>query len=292
MTGFLKKFKPITPGTRFKVNLNYKRLVKNKIEKYLLGNIAKKGGRNNTGRIMVRHQGGGCKRRYRKVLFKRVPFVGIVTNFEYDPNRTSFLAKVFSITDNTYKYILAPENLNIGDTISYGKDVTDLSIGNSTQLKNIPTGTLIHNIEIKPYKGGQLVRSAGSFAYLVEKVDNKYAHVRLRSGEQRLINLNCFASIGIVGNSANNLVQKGKAGKTRWLGIRPTVRGIAMNPVDHPHGGGQGKTSGGRPSVTPKGRPTKGSPTRKRKFNDLVLFPARKLKLLKKKSTRKGKFSY
>jgi large subunit ribosomal protein L2 len=288
----LKIFKPKTPGTRFKVILNYKKLSKNKIEKYLLGVVHNKGGRNNLGRVTVQHQGGGLKNRYRKILFKRFEFLGTVVSFEYDPNRTAFLAKIFCMPKNIYTYILAPKDLNIGDTIESGVNISNFNVGSTTTLRNIPIGSLIHNIEIKPNKGGQLVRSAGSFAQLIEKISNKYARVRLRSGEQRLINLNCYASLGVLDNGDHNLIRVGKAGKNRWLGIRPTVRGVAKNPVDHPHGGGQGKTSGGRPSVTPKGLPTKGQPTRKKPYPSCILISSRRLKLLKKQSTRKGKFSY
>jgi large subunit ribosomal protein L2 len=288
----LKFFKPKTPGTRFKITLNYKKLSKNKIEKYLLGVVHKKGGRNNLGRITVQHQGGGLKNRYRKILFKRFDFLGTVISFEYDPNRTAFLAKIFCTPKNNYTYILAPKGLNIGDTIESGVNISNFNVGSTTILRNIPIGSLIHNIEIKPNRGGQLVRSAGSFAQLIEKISNKYARIRLRSGEQRLINLNCYASLGILDNSDHNLIRIGKAGKNRWLGIRPTVRGVAKNPVDHPHGGGQGKTSGGRPSVTPKGLPTKGQPTRKKPYSSCILISSRRLKILKKQSTRKGKFSY
>lgn len=289
---FIKKYKPITAGTRFKIILKNKRLKKSKLEKYLVKKLNKNGGRNNTGRITVRHRGGGHKKRYRDVLFKRKNFLGTVCGFEYDPNRTSFLAKVYSYSSNDYLYIIAPQDLTIGDEIKYNSNLnTTLNIGDSTLLKNIPIGSLIHNIEIKPGRGGQLVRSAGGFAQLIEKIDN-FARIRLKSGEQRLVSLNCFASFGIIDNADHRLINRGKAGTNRWLGRRPKVRGVAMNPVDHPHGGGEGRTSGGRPSVTPKGKPTKGSPTRKKKINKNVLITSRTLKFLKKKSTRKGKFTY
>lgn len=290
----IKKYKPITSGTRFKIILKNKKLKKIKLEKKLIKGLSKKGGRNNFGRITVRHRGGGHKRKYRNILFKRIPLSGSVCNFEYDPNRTSFLAKLYCFTNLKYYYILAPQNLIIGDEIIYSKNISkikNLSVGDSTLLKNIPVGSLIHNIEIIPGKGGQLIRSAGCFAQLIEKVDN-FARIRLKSGEQRFVSLNCFASLGIIDNTDHRLINKGKAGTNRWLGIRPTVRGVAMNPVDHPHGGGEGRTSGGRPSVTPKGNPTKGSPTRKKKLNKNIIVSSRNLKILKKKSTRKGKFSY
>lgn len=288
----LKPYNPITPGTRFRININYKKLLKLKLEKNLITKNTKKGGRNNTGRITVRHIGGGSKKRYRLILFKRISFIGIITNFEYDPNRTSFLAKIFLKNLNIYKYILATEKMSLGDIIIYDSNLNEPQLGDSTLLKNISSGSLIHNIEIKPNKGGQLARSAGCFAYLLEKVDNKFARIKLKSKEQRLISLNCFASIGIISNSDHFLTKIGKAGKNRWLGIRPTVRGVAMNPIDHPHGGGQGKTSGGRPSVTPKGILTKGIPTRKNSYPKFILLSSRRVKLLKKKSTRTGKFSH
>jgi len=176
---------------------------------------SKHGGRNNTGRITVRHIGGGCKRRYRQILFKRFPFIGIVINLEYDPNRTSFIAKIFLKDLKIFKYVLAPENIIIGDFIIYNPQLKNPQLGDSTILKNIPTGTIIHNIELKPNKGGQLARSAGCFAYLLEKVDNKFARIKLKSKEQRLISLNCFATLGIVSNTDHNLIKIGKAGKNR-----------------------------------------------------------------------------
>lgn len=289
----IKKYNPVTPGARFKVILKNNKLEKNKLEKKLVSKLNKRGGRNNKGRITVRHRGGGHKRRYRNIMFKRKNFYGSVCSFEYDPNRTAFLAKIFSFDTLEYFYILAPKDLVIGDEVSSSNfsNIENISIGDSTLLKNISIGSLIHNIEIKPGRGGQLVRTAGNFAQLIEKINN-FARIRLRSGEQRLVSLDCFASLGIIGNLDHRLVNRGKAGTNRWLGRRPSVRGVAMNPVDHPHGGGEGRTSGGRPSVTPKGRCTKGSPTRKRKLEKNILITARTLKNLKKKSTRKGKFTY
>lgn len=290
----IKKFKPKTSGTRFRTILSYKRLNKNKLEKNLIKGFNRKFGRNNQGRITVKCRGGGNKIKYRYVLFKRVFFSGVVTNFEYDPNRTAFLAKIYSFNKNCFYYILSPKGLNIGDAVKsykYNQKFKKLSIGDSLILKNIPVGSLIHNIELKPGKGGQLVRTAGNFSQIIEKIGN-FARLRFKSGEQRLISLNCFASIGIIGNEDFRLTSIGKAGSNRWLGRRPIVRGVAKNPVDHPHGGGQGKTSGGRPSVTFNGRITKGQPTRKRPLNKNIIFSARDLRILKKKSTRKGKFTY
>jgi len=290
----IKKYKPTSAGIRFKTILKNKRLKKINFEKKLISKVNKKGGRNNNGHITVRHRGGGHKRRYRKILFKRTFFSGSVCNFEYDPNRTAFLAKIFSFNSLSFYYILATQNMIIGDIINYNNNINlnTINIGDSTLLKNFPVGSLIHNIELVPGKGGQLVRTAGGFAQLIEKVGD-FARIRLKSGEQRYVSLNCFASLGIIDNIDHRLVNKGKAGINRWLGIRPTVRGVAMNPIDHPHGGGNGRTSGGRPSVTPKGKPTKGSPTRKKKINsNIVISTSRELKMLKKKSTRKGKFTY
>lgn len=289
----LKKYKPITPGTRFKINLINKNLSKTKIEKYLIKKINKKGGRNNQGKITIKSRGGGHKRRYRLILFKRVSTTALVSSIEYDPNRTSDIAKIFCNDLKQFRYILAPEGLEVGAKIVINKEIaSSLNIGDSTILRNIPVGSLVHNIELKPNSGGKLVRSAGAFAQLVEKIGDRFAKVRLRSGELRLISLDCFASLGIIGNSLKKSIKKGKAGKNRWLGFRPKVRGVAMNPVDHPHGGGEGKTSGGRPSVTPKGRPTKGQPTRKKPLSKNIVLSCRKLKILKSRSTRKGKFSY
>jgi large subunit ribosomal protein L2 len=287
---FIKKYKPVTPGTRFKVILKNKKLNKNKLSKKLVTKLNKKGGRNNLGRITVRGRGGGHKRRYRKILFKRKLFYGSVCDFEYDPNRTAFLAKIFSFDTSEYFYIIAPKNLIIGDEINYSdcNNFRKILVGDSMLLRYIPIGSLIHNIELQPGRGGQLVRTAGNFAQLMEKVDNS-ARVRLSSGEQRLIPLDCFASFGVIDNSDYRLVNLGKAGTNRWLGRRPKVRGVAMNPVDHPHGGGEGRTSGGRPSVTPKGRYTKGQPTRKKAFGKNIIISSRVLKNLKKSSNRRGK---
>jgi large subunit ribosomal protein L2 len=288
---FIKKYKSITPGTRFKVSLKNKKLKKNKFSKKLISKLNKTGGRNNLGRVTVRGRGGGHKRRYRNVLFKRKLFYGSVCSFEYDPNRSAFLAKVYSFNTSEYFYILAPKNLLIGDEINYSNlnNFNKILVGDSMLLKYIPVGSLIHNIELMPGKGGQFVRTAGNFAQLVEKVNN-FAKVRLNSGEQRLIPLNCFASFGMIDNSDHRLVNLGKAGSKRWLGRRSKVRGVAMNPVDHPHGGGEGKTSGGRSSVTPNGRCTKGQPTRKKPLGKNIIISARVLRNLKKSSNRRGKF--
>lgn len=236
-------------------------------EKSLLAPKKRKSGRNNLGRITTRHLGGGHKKRYRIIDFKRNKFniPASIKTIEYDPNRTSRICLVV-YTDGEKRYIIAPEKIKVGDQIISGENV-DIDIGNALPLKSIPLGTLIHNIEIKPLKGGQMVRSAGTSATIMAK-EGAFAHIKLRSGEVRLIHLNCYATIGQVSNSDHSLINIGKAGKSRYLGRRPKVRGVAMNPVDHPHGGGEGKTAGGRHPVTPWGQPTKGGRTRKNKRTD------------------------
>ncbi|MCJ7656916.1 MAG: 50S ribosomal protein L2, partial [Candidatus Atribacteria bacterium] len=225
--------------------------------------LKKRGGRNNQGRLTVRHQGGGSKRKYRIIDFRnqKEGIPAKVSSIEYDPNRSARIA-LLKYYDGEKRYILCPANLKVGDVIISGRDA-DIKVGNSKSLKDIPTGTLIHNIELRPGQGGKLVRSAGAVAQLMAK-EGKYAHVRLPSGEVRLIHLECKASIGQIGNLIHENLSYGKAGKSRWLGIRPTVRGVAMNPVDHPMGGGEGKSSGGRHPVSPTGIPAKGYRTRKK----------------------------
>ncbi len=266
----LKKFNPTTPAQRGLVLIDRSELWKGKPEKSLVRGKTKSGGRNNLGRITTRHIGGGHKQKYRMVDFKRrTTGVANVERIEYDPNRTAFIA-LLKYEDGTLSYILAPQRLSEGDKVQAGEKV-EVKPGNAMPLKNIPVGTIIHNIEMKPKKGGQLARSAGGYAQLVGK-DAGYAQVKLRSGELRLILGECMATIGAVSNSDHQNQNFGKAGRTRWKGVRPTVRGVAMNPVDHPHGGGEGKTSGGRHPVTPWGKPTKGAKTRsKKKVNKLVL---------------------
>jgi len=246
-----------------------------KPEKSLTIGIKRKGGRNNQGRITVRHQGGGNKRKYRIVDFRRKK-IGVpakVASIEYDPIRSARIA-LLKYYDGEKKYILCPENLKVGDIVISGKDA-DIKVGNTKSLKDIPTGTLIHNIELKPGQGGKLVRSAGATAQLMAK-EGKYAHIKLPSGEVRLINLKCMATIGQIGNLTHENLTYGKAGKNRWLGIRPTVRGVAMNPVDHPMGGGEGKSAGGRHPVSPTGVPAKGYSTRKKnKLSDKYIIKRR-----------------
>ena len=271
----LHKSKPTSAGRRFQVAVKTPGLHKGKPVSSLLDKKSKNGGRNNAGRITVRHKGGGHKQRYRMVDFKRdkdgVP--GVVERLEYDPNRSAHLALV-KYSDGERRYILAPKGIAEGAPIMSGDDVA-IKPGNSLTLRSIPVGTLIHNIEMKPGKGGQLVRSAGGSAQLAAR-EGAYVTVRLRSGEMRKIHTNCRATVGEVGHGEHNLRKLGKAGATRWRGVRPTVRGVAMNPVDHPHGGGEGRTSGGRHPVSPWGTPTKGYKTRSNKRTDSMIVRRRK----------------
>ena len=259
----IKVYKPTTNGRRNMSVLDYKQLITtDEPEKSLLVPLKKKSGRNNQGRITVRHQGGGNKRKYRIIDFKRdkdgVP--GRVATIEYDPNRSALIALI-NYVDGEKRYIIAPKGLQVGMEIMSGENV-DIRVGNALPIGNIPVGTFIHNIELKPGKGGQLVRSAGTSAQILGRED-RYVLVRMPSGETRKILSTCRATIGEVGNENHNLVRIGKAGRSRWLGIRPTVRGSVMNPVDHPHGGGEGKAPIGRPSpMTPWGKPALGLKTR------------------------------
>ncbi|MCP4750234.1 MAG: 50S ribosomal protein L2 [Proteobacteria bacterium] len=273
----IKKYKPTSPGRRGMSVSGFDGITTSKPEKSLLAPKKRRSGRNNLGRITTRHLGGGHKKRYRIVDFKRNKFdiPGKVTSIEYDPNRSARICLV-NYADGEKRYIIAPEGLKVGDTIVSGDNV-DIKVGNAMPLSQIPMGTLIHNIELKPLKGGQLIRSAGTSATLMAK-EGRFANIKLRSGEMRLIHLECRATIGQVGNTDHSLIKLGKAGKTRHLGIRPTVRGVAMNPVDHPHGGGEGKTSGGRHPVTPWGKPTKGGRTRKNKRTDRFIVSRRRKK--------------
>ena len=270
----LQKSKPTSAGRRFQVAVKTPGLHKGKPYESLVAKKTKKGGRNNNGRITVRHHGGGHKQRYRIIDFKRdkaaVP--GIVERLEYDPNRSAHIALI-KYVDGERRYILAPKGIEIGAKIMSGNDAP-IKRGNALQLKSIPIGTLVHNIELKPGKGGQLVRSAGSTAQLAAK-EGSYVSVRLRSGETRKIHVDCMATIGEIGHGEHNLRKLGKAGAKRWRGVRPTVRGVAMNPVDHPHGGGEGRTSGGRHPSTPWGVPTKGYKTRKNQRTDKLIIRRR-----------------
>ncbi|HVY88356.1 MAG TPA: 50S ribosomal protein L2 [Hyphomonadaceae bacterium] len=266
----LKTFNPTSPGRRQLVLIDRSGLHKGGPVKALTEGKDSTGGRNNLGRRTARWRGGGAKKRYRIIDFKRRKFdvVGTVERLEYDPNRTAFIALI-NYKDGEQAYIIAPQRLDVGDTVVAGDNV-DIKPGNALPLKNIPVGTIIHNIEMKPLKGGQIARSAGSYAQLVGRGDG-YAQVKLSSGEVRLIPEVCMASIGAVSNPDNMNVVIGKAGRNVHKGWRPHVRGVAMNPVDHPHGGGEGKTSGGRHPVTPWGKKTRGPKTRKNKSTDRLI---------------------
>lgn len=270
----LKTYKPSTPSQRELVLVDRSALWKGKPVKALTEGVRSKGGRNNTGRITVRHQGGGHKRRYRMIDFKRRKFdvTATVERLEYDPNRTAFIALV-RYEDGEQAYILAPQRLSVGAKVVSGEKV-DIQPGNAMPLKSIPVGTIVHNVEMKVGKGGQLARSAGTYAQLIGR-DTGNAQLRLSSGEVRLVSELCMATIGAVSNPDQQNINIGKAGRKRWMGVRPSVRGVAMNPVDHPHGGGEGRTSGGRHPVTPWGKPTKGARTRKKKPSDAMIIRRR-----------------
>lgn len=270
----VRKFKPVSPGRRFMLASTFEEITKKEPEKALLAPLKKSGGRNLWGRMTVRHRGGGHKRLYRIIDFRRnkddIP--AKVAAIEYDPNRSARIALLHYV-DGEKRYILAPVGLKVGDMVESGPNA-DIRVGNALPLKDIPLGTMIHNIELQPGKGGQLVRSAGAAAQLMAK-EGAYAHVRLPSGEVRLVHSNCRAVIGQVGNVEHETTRSGKAGRARWKGIRPGVRGVVMNPVDHPHGGGEGKASAGRHPVTPWGKPTLGAKTRKKKPSDRLIIKRR-----------------
>lgn len=270
----LKTFRPTTPSQRQLVLVSREGLYKGKPVKKLTEGLTKSGGRNNLGRITGRHIGGGHKRTYRVIDFKRTrrDETATVERLEYDPNRTAFIALV-SYADGEQSYILAPQRLKEGDVIEAGEK-SDIKPGNALPLKNIPVGTIVHNVEMKPGKGGQLARAAGAYAQLVGK-DSGNALLKLRSGEVRIIPSDCYATIGAVSNPDNQNINLGKAGRKRWMGKRPTVRGVVMNPIDHPHGGGEGRTSGGRHPVTPWGKCTKGMRTRKNKSTNKFIARSR-----------------
>ena len=271
----LKQFNPITPGTRQLVIVDRSALYKGKPVKRLTEGLTKKAGRNNTGRITMRRRGGGHKRTYRMVDFKRRKFdvEGTVNRLEYDPNRTAFIALI-DYADGEQAYIIAPQRLAVGDTIVSSENGADVKPGNAMPLQTMPVGTIAHNVEMKPGKGGQIARSAGAYVQLVGR-DQGMAILRLNSGEQRLVPGVCFATVGAVSNPDHANINLGKAGRNRWLGKRPSVRGVAMNPVDHPHGGGEGRTSGGGHPVTPWGKPTKGARTRSNKQTDKYIMRSR-----------------
>jgi large subunit ribosomal protein L2 len=273
----LHKSKPTSPGRRFQVAVKTPDLHKGKPHSALVKTKKRTGGRNNNGRITVRHQGGGHKKLYRVIDFKRDKdgIAGVVERLEYDPNRSSHIALI-KYADGERRYILAAKGLEAGTPVISGDDAP-IKPGNSLSLRSIPVGTTVHNIEMKAGKGGQLIRSAGGGAQLAAR-EGAYATIRLRSGEMRKVHVDCKATIGEVGHGEHNLRKYGKAGVMRWRGIRPTVRGVAMNPVDHPHGGGEGRTSGGRHPVSPWGTPTKGKKTRKNKRTDGMIVRRRKKK--------------
>jgi large subunit ribosomal protein L2 len=266
----LKSYKPYTPSMRQLVIVDREGLWKGKPVKALTRGKTNSGGRNSHGRITSNHMGGGHKRRLRLVDFKRRKFdvPATVERLEYDPNRSAFIALV-KYADGELSYILAPQRLKAGDQVVSGEKV-DIKPGNAMPLANMPVGTIVHNVELKKGGGGQMARSAGNYAQLVGK-DAGYAQLKLSSGEVRLVSGECLATVGAVSNPDNQNTVIGKAGRARWLGIRPTVRGVAMNPVDHPHGGGEGRTSGGRHPVTPWGKPTKGKKTRKNKATNKLI---------------------
>ncbi len=270
----LKHFKPMTPSQRGLILIDRSGLHKGKPVKKLTHGLSSKGGRNNQGRTTMWRRGGGHKRRYRLIDFKRRKFdvPARIVRLEHDPNRTAFIALI-EYEDGEQAYILAPQRVAAGDKVVSGERV-DIKPGNALPMANMPVGTIIHNIEMKPGKGGQIARSAGTYAQLIGK-DSGYAQLRLSSGEQRMVRAECMATIGAVSNPDNSNQKLGKAGRNRWLGKRPTVRGVAMNPVDHPHGGGEGRSSGGRHPVTPWGKPTKGARTRRNKSTDKYIMRRR-----------------
>lgn len=269
------KYNPTSPGRRFQTVSTFEEITRKRPEKRLLRPLRKSGGRNTYGRMTIRHVGGGHKRRYRVIDFKRdkkeIP--AKVSSIEYDPNRSARIA-LLQYADGEKRYIIAPVDLKVGETI-IASGSADIKPGNALPLRNIPSGSIIHNVELKPGKGGQIIRSAGSNGQLLAK-EGKYARIRLPSGEVRLVLLDCYATVGQIGNIDHESMSLGKAGRKRWLGRRPRVRGVAMNPVDHPMGGGEGKSSGGRHPCTPWGVPTKGFKTRKNKATDKYIVKRRK----------------
>jgi large subunit ribosomal protein L2 len=273
----LKSYKPTTPGQRGLVLIDRSELWKGRPVKALVESKHSNGGRNNLGRVTMRHQGGGAKKLYRIVDFRRTKhdIAAVVERIEYDPNRTAFIALI-RYADGELAYILAPQRLAVGDSVISGAKV-DVKPGNAMPFSGMPIGTIVHNVELKQGKGGQLARAAGTYVQFVGR-DGGYAQLRLASGEVRLVRQECMASIGAVSNPDNSNQNLGKAGRRRNMGIRPTVRGVAMNPIDHPHGGGEGRTSGGRHPVTPWGKGTKGNKTRKKKASDRLIVRSRNAK--------------
>jgi large subunit ribosomal protein L2 len=272
-----KTYKPTSPGRRFARLQDFDEVTKGSPERSLLKPLKKTGGRNNSGRMTVRRRGGGHKRHYRQIDFKRDK-LGVparVAAIEYDPNRSAYIA-LLNYADGEKRYIIAPQKVKVGDELIASREA-DITPGNSLKLKHMPVGTVVHNVEMRPGKGGQLARSAGCWAQLMAK-ENKYGLLKLPSGEIRRVLLECRATVGAVSNPEHENVELGKAGRSRWKGIRPSVRGVAMNPIDHPHGGGEGRTAGGRHPVTPWGKGTKGLKTRKNKRTDKFISRRRKQK--------------
>lgn len=272
----IKKYKPVTPTLRYKTGFTFEEITTNKPEKSLIKPLHSKAGRNNQGRITCRHRGGGHKRHYRIIDFKRNKYdiPARVATIEYDPNRSARIA-LLHYKDGEKRYILAPVGLKVDDIVSSGPKA-EIKVGNALPLNNIPLGTVIHNIEFKQGKGGQIARSAGTYGQLIAKEGN-YVHVRMPSGDVHILRKECYATIGQVGNTEHNSIVIGKAGRKRWMGIRPTVRGVVMNPVDHPMGGGEAKTSGGGHPVSPWGVLAKGGKTRKtRKYSDKYIIKSKK----------------
>jgi large subunit ribosomal protein L2 len=272
----IKKYKPVTPTMRFKTGYTFEEITKTKPEKSLLMPLSKTGGRNNQGRITTRHIGGGHKRHYRIIDFKRNKrsILATVASIEYDPNRSARIALLHYI-DGEKRYILAPDGLKVGTKLLAGPEA-EIITGNALPLERIPLGSVVHNIELKPGRGGQIARSAGTYGQVVAKEGN-YVHVKMPSNDVHLVRKECYATMGQVGNIEHNLIKIGKAGRNRWLGTRPTVRGVVMNPVDHPMGGGEGKTSGGRHPVSPWGKLAKGGKTRpKKKYSNKYIIKSRK----------------
>jgi large subunit ribosomal protein L2 len=273
----VKRFRPTTPTQRYKTVASFDEITKKTPEKSLLEPIRKKGGRNNQGRVTIRHRGGGHKRMYRIIDFRRdkrgIP--ATVASIEYDPNRSARIA-LLKYADGEKRYILAPDKLTVGDKLMAG-ETAEVKPGNALPLKKIPLGMTIHNIELRRGAGGKLVRSAGNGAQLMAR-EGKHAHVRLPSGEVRLVDAECYATLGQVGNLEHEGIKLGKAGRKRWLGRRPRTRGVAMNPVDHPMGGGESKSSGGRHPCSPWGKPAKGGKTRRKKASDKLIVTSRKRK--------------
>lgn len=274
----LKTYNPTSPGRRQLITTDRSELWKGEPVKGLTEGLSKKGGRNNHGRTTAFHRGGGHKRSYRMVDFRRTRFdqVATVERLEYDPNRTAFIALI-NYEDGEQAYILAPQRLAAGDKVVSSKGTVDVKPGNTMPLERMPVGTIVHNVELKPGKGGQVARSAGTYAQYVGR-DQGWAILRLNSGEQRRVHGSCLATVGAVSNQDHSNTSIGKAGRNRWLGKRPVNRGVTMNPVDHPHGGGEGRTSGGRHPVTPWGKPTKGKKTRSNKATDKFIVRSRHLK--------------